>query len=135
MHATSHNGAPAPGLAAPSRLPSPDADRLAPLAAAGAAHARIDRHPKTATPANEAGGDQGNTKADSTYSAARSAVEQSDKAFATLRARLALAGFELHIVNGDGGGTAYLVRRWCMSRTLPDVAAVRQFADHVGVQV
>lgn len=133
MHPASHIGASAPGLAAPSRLPSLDADRLAPLAAAGAAHAWIDRLPETSTPADEAGGDQGNTKADSANCAERIAVEQAEKAFATLRARLALEGFQLHIVNGDGGGTAYLVQRWSMHKLLPDQVAVREFADRVGV--
>lgn len=65
-------------------------------------------------------------------SAARAAVEQADKDFATLRARLALAGHQLHIIDDGEGGTAYMVCRWCMSRTLPDLAAVQAFAERVG---
>ena len=132
MH-TDHNAQWA-DLAAPSRLPSPDPHRIAPLAAAGPAHARIDRLPETATPADEAGGDQRNTKADSTDSAARIAVEQADKAFATLRATLALRGFELHIVGDGAGGTAYMVQRWNLHKLLIDQAAVLEFTERVGAR-
>ena len=135
-----HNGI-TPGLAAPSRLPSPAPDRIAPLAAAGTTHARIDRLPETATPADEAGGDQGNTRTDMTDSAfndgtcldkTRQRIERADKAFTTLRATLAMRGFELHVVGDGEGGAAYMVHRWSMSRTLPSLGAVRAFAQQVG---
>lgn len=64
--------------------------------------------------------------------AERTAVEQADKAFATLRARMALAGFQLSIVTGDGCGSAYMLSRGNLHRTLNDVAAVEAFADRVG---
>ena len=60
------------------------------------------------------------------------AVAEGDKAFTTLRATLALHGFELHIVGDGEGGAAYMVHRWNQSRTLPDLAAVARFLDQVG---
>ncbi len=65
--------------------------------------------------------------------AARAAVASADKAFATLRATLACHGFELHIVAAGAGRAAYMVHRWCLSCTLPDLAAVRTFAQRAGV--
>lgn len=85
--------------------------------------------------AHELGGgagieDQGT--ADSIDCPARAAVAEADKAFATLRAELALRGFELHIVGDGVGGSMYLVQRWCQSRTLATLADVRAFARQVG---
>ena len=62
----------------------------------------------------------------------REAVEQADKAFSTLRSRLALAGYTLHITSNGKGGAEYLVTRWNLCRTLPDLAAVCAFADRAG---
>jgi len=76
---------------------------------------------------------RGNYPALDTDSKTRAAVEQADKAFTTLRARLALAGFEVQIVHADGG-TAYLVQRWALHRELLDLAAVAEFADLVGAR-
>jgi hypothetical protein len=45
------------------------------------------------------------------------AVSEQDKAFATLRAKLALAGWTVHIIDGDNGAAAYWVSRWGRSRT------------------
>ena len=66
-------------------------------------------------------------------SAARAAASRADKAFLTMRAALALRGFELHIVSDGAGSSAYLVQRWNMSRTLPDMGEVRAFAERAGV--
>ena len=79
------------------------------------------------------GGFRGQGTTDDGNSAASTAVAEADKAFATLRATLAMRGFELHVVSD--GGTAYLVRRWSMSCTLPDMAAVQDFAVRAGVQL
>lgn len=86
------------------------------------------------TPADKAGVDQGNTRTDNPDSDARAAVTQADKEFASLRATLALHGFQLHIVGDGEGGTAYLVQRWSLHRVLLDVAAVREFAERVGAR-
>lgn len=55
-----------------------------------------------------------------------------DKRIANAVARAALAGFQIHIVADGAGGSCFLVSRWNLSRTLPDVAAVEQFLDQVG---
>lgn len=75
----------------------------------------------------EAGGFMGQRTADSADCAATA------KAFEMQRARLALRGFELHIVDDGEGSTAYLVRRWSMSRTLPSLADVQAFAERAGM--
>ncbi len=66
------------------------------------------------------------------HSAARAARDQRDKAFATLRARAALGGYSLQIID-EHGDALYLVGRWDRSRTLPDLAAVAAFLDRAGV--
>ena len=45
-----------------------------------------------------------------------------NKAFATVRATLALRGFVLHEVSDGDGGTMFLVQRWNQSRTLASLA-------------
>ncbi len=75
--------------------------------------------------------EQGRT--DDASSAASAAVGEADKAFTTLRAMLALRGFALDIVSDGEGGTAYMVHKWSVSRTLPDMPAVRAFAERAGV--
>ena len=55
-----------------------------------------------------------------------------DKAIASLRARAALAGFTLHIIDDGNRGAAFLICRWNLSRTLPDAAAVSAFLDQAG---
>ena len=97
------------GLAEPDRSTSETAD----VASAG----RIE--------------EQGGT--DGANSAASAAVAEADKAFTTLRAMLALRGFALDIVSDGEGGTAYMVHKWSMSRALPNLAAVRDFAARAGV--
>jgi hypothetical protein len=61
-------------------------------------------------------------------------VEQRDKSFNSLRARMALAGYEVHIISDRATGRgAYLVRRWAMHRELPDMPALIDFAKRAGV--
>jgi hypothetical protein len=71
--------------------------------------------------------------ADSTNFGANSVSEQ-DKAFSTARAKLALAGWAVHIIDGGSGTAAYWVSRWGQSRTLPDRHALGQFMRQVGCQ-
>ena len=54
------------------------------------------------------------------------------KTFATLRARAALACFTLCTMTETDGLCFYLLSRWGMSRTLPDLAAVVVFLRQVG---
>ncbi len=46
------------------------------------------------------------------------------KRLATLRARAALAGVTLHVIENDHGKTVYIVSRWAMTRELADLDAV-----------
>ena len=50
------------------------------------------------------------------------------KRFATLQAQLALQGFVLRKIEGDG----FICTRWGMCRDLPDLTAVERFAAQVG---
>ena len=54
------------------------------------------------------------------------------KALATLQARAALASFTLRTMTETDGQCVYLLSRWGMSRTLPDLAAVVAFLRQVG---
>ena len=55
-----------------------------------------------------------------------------DKAFATLRARAAMAGYTLGTVTEPDGSPMYVVSRWDVSRTLPHLSAVAAFLRKVG---
>lgn len=50
------------------------------------------------------------------------------KAVATLRARLALRGYELHQLEGG----SWIVRRWGLSVPLDTLSAVERFAESAG---
>ena len=54
------------------------------------------------------------------------------KRFATLRARLALAGWGLIRTDPTDGAPIYFATRWNMPRELADLAAVARFLDQVG---
>ncbi len=56
------------------------------------------------------------------------------KAFATLRAELALHGYSLSCSSADDGPAGFYVGRWGMMRELPDLAGVVAFAEQVGVR-
>ena len=56
-----------------------------------------------------------------------------DKEFAPARAELAIRGFVLQRIDADDGRAAYLVTRWNMSRSLPDLSAAHDFAERAGV--
>ena len=127
MHHDHHHGAAAPGLAAPERAVLP-AD-LASLGAAGAAPAGLSPPQKGECPELAGGGAlRGQGKAD-TPDCADLAAEC--KPLATLRARLALAGWVLTTTPYNPHG-AFTVSRWGMVRDLADLAGVAAFADRVG---
>jgi hypothetical protein len=56
--------------------------------------------------------------------------EPSGKAFATMAARMALAGYSLHHLADDG----YLVTRWNFSARVPSLHAVGQLIEQIGGQ-
>ena len=61
-------------------------------------------------------------------------IEAADKAFATMRAGLALAGYELHIVTSpETGRGSYMVGRWGHFHELPDWASLVEWAARAGV--
>lgn len=62
---------------------------------------------------------------------AAAAIAERDKAFATMRAKLALAGFEVHVVHGATGEAEFYVTRWGLGRTL-DREGLDAFARQVG---
>ena len=63
------------------------------------------------------------------------AVGLADKSFSTMRAGLALAGYELHIVTSpETGRGSYMVARWNLHTELPDWPAVVEWAGRAGVQ-
>ena len=64
--------------------------------------------------------------------AARAAGDQQDKAFQTLRAKLALRGYALSRTHHDDGPVVFHVNRWGMVRELRDLASVVDFADQAG---
>ena len=125
------------GLAAPERARINPAG-LAPLGTDAAAPAGLSP-PQVGAP--QAGGDgegrgreQG--KADSPDCAVQQPGDQpgadDGKRFATLRARLALAGWGLIRTDPSDGPPIYFATRWNMPRELADLAALEAFADRVG---
>ena len=133
-----HHNAHRAGLAAPERARVNPAD-LASLGAAAAAPAGLSPPPHKDEAHRLAGAagfrDQGG--ADSPDSAATPADDQAGaadaKRFATLRARLALAGWALtRNEAGDCPATFYASRWGKATPDLRDLATVEAFADRVG---
>lgn len=129
------------GLAAPERARVIPAE-LAPLGAGCAAPAGLSP-PRKDEPTEAlagAGGFRDQGRADSPDSAAADASEQAGapgadaKRFATLRARLALAGWALTRNETGAGAPNYTAARWNMQRELAGLAAAEAFADRVGAR-
>jgi hypothetical protein len=104
------HSAPAPGLAAPEGPQKDDDLRLA---------AKVIEVQETVDDQNCASG---------------ATAGEVNKAFATVRAALALRGFEIHAVDAGDGSTMFLVQRWGQSRTLGSIDEVRAFAVQVGAR-
>lgn len=54
-----------------------------------------------------------------------------DKLFATLQARCALAEVTLHQLENDHGDVVYIVSRWALTRELTGLDAVASWLDRV----
>ena len=54
-----------------------------------------------------------------------------DKQFATLQARCALAEVTLQQLENDHGNTVFIVSRWALTRELQDLDAVASWLDRV----
>jgi len=121
-----HHVGPVPGLATPELAHHHPVD-LAPLGTA-AAHAVV-------TPTSEKAPDAANVGGPAKTETQCFIFEQpteDGKRFATLRALLALKGHVLSRTHGDDGPVRFYVTRWGLVRELPDIAAVRAFAEQVG---
>lgn len=55
-----------------------------------------------------------------------------DKSFATLRAKFALRGHELHRTHMPDGRTSYWTARWGLTKPLADLEDVRDFLRKIG---
>ena len=54
-----------------------------------------------------------------------------EKQFATLQARCALAEVALHQLENDHGQKVYIVSRWALTHELPDLDGVTSWLDRV----
>ena len=66
------------------------------------------------------------------HAALRADIEVRDQRIATLKARAALAGFELMIISSADGTSIFTAARWGRTVDLPDVVAVERWLDRVG---
>ena len=57
--------------------------------------------------------------------------EATDKLFATVQARCALAEVTLHQLENDHGRTVFIVSRWALTREMADLDAVAFWLDRV----
>lgn len=57
---------------------------------------------------------------------------QRDRVIETLRAKAALCGVTLHVLDNGHDGIDFMVSRWNLSRTLPTADAVEQFLQQIG---
>lgn len=55
-----------------------------------------------------------------------------EKRLATLRARAALAGITLHVMEGDAGRPQYIVSRWALTKALDSLEDLQAWLDRVG---
>ena len=101
-----------------------------PLAAAGATSFRL-RPPNKDDAPDTVGAGRGNQASTENPDFAKRWAE--GKTFATLRARLALAGHELHRTAADDGPCRFYVCRWGMVRELHDLDAVAALLARMGV--
>ena len=121
-----HNHGHGPGMAAPEAALSLCAAGAASVAADAVAPAGLNAQKESAPAAQSAQSREQNEFRNSATGAG------ADKSFLTLRALLALKGYSLSRTHGDDGPVCFHVTRWGMVRQLPDIAAVRNFAEQAG---
>jgi hypothetical protein len=124
MDAQDHGAA--PGLAAPEAASCTRPAGTSSVVADAVAPAGLNAQKESAPPALAT---QSREQVEHTNSATNATAA---KAFYTLRALLALKGHVLCRTHGDDGPVRYYVTRWGLVRELPDIAAVRAFAEQVG---
>jgi len=54
------------------------------------------------------------------------------KALETCRARAALLGIALHVIDGDDGRPLFVATRWALTKNFADLAEVEAWLDRVG---
>lgn len=122
----SHHVGDWPGMAAPEAATSVRAAGFASVVADRVAPLGLNAKTKSAPAAQAVQIREQNEPGISATGAA------TDKAFFGLRALLALKGHALSRTHGDDGPVRFYVARWGLVRELPDIAAVRVFAEQVG---
>ena len=127
MHDLHHNARWA-GLAAPDAATNLHCHEPASLASAAGATAGLSRSDEAHETPHFAGPKDQQTHSDF------ASDDAAGKAFATLRAHLALAGYSLHRSEAEDGPRNYFVTRWGMVRELHNLPAVSKFAESVGVR-
>lgn len=115
-----------PGMAAPEAASPVGTAGAASVVADAVAPARLTAQKESAPAAQAAQSREQNEPRNSAIG------DGADKAFLTLRARLALKGHVLSRTHGDDGPVRFYVTRWGLVRELRDIAAVRAFAEQVG---
>ena len=115
-----------PGMAAPEPASSGGTANAASVGADAVAPAGLTAQKESAPAAQASQSREQNEPRNSATGAG------ADKAFLTLRALLALKGHVLSRTHGDDGPVRFYVTRWGLVRELPDIAAVRIFAEQVG---
>ena len=121
-----HNIGHRPGLAAPEAPSSGGTAGAASVVADAVAPAGLNAQKESAPAAQATQSREQNEPPNSATGAG------TDKAFLTLRALLALKGHVLSRTHGDDGPMRFYVTRWGLVRELPDIPAVRAFAEQVG---
>ena len=132
MHHVYHHGT-VPGLAAPERLQDHNHVDLAPLGTIAAPHAGLSP-PKNDEPRELVGSGAGLRGQGQANTADCANTTAQRKYFATLAARLALAGWVLNSIAVEDGSVTFSASRWGMTRDLASLDAVAMFADRVGVR-
>jgi hypothetical protein len=115
-----------PGMAVPKVAASFSTAGAASVVAGAVAPAGLNAQKESAPAAQAAQSREQNEPRNSATGAS------ADKAFATLRALLALKGHVLSRTHGDDGPVRFYVTRWGLVRELRDIEAVRAFAEQVG---
>ena len=123
-----HHSAHRAGPAAPDAPANLHSHEPASLAAGAGASAGLTRSDEAYGTPHAAGPKDQRTYSDS------ASDDVAGKAFATLGAQLALAGYSPHRSNAEDGPRNYFVTRWGMVRELRDLPAVSKFAESVGVR-
>lgn len=128
-----HHHAYGAGIAAPETL-HPDPDDLEPLGAVAAAPGVLSPVQSDKAPTGANARDFRNQGKSNSEDSALDRIAEQDRVFSTARAKLALTGWALHLVDIGNGAHAYLVSRWGQSRKLPDWHTVGQFMKQVGCE-